>query len=273
MQNNETCGIKVIDKDDAQIYKHLEYAKTDGHPVEVGFYRNDQQFYDFLDGTKDAIVLNFHFNHNDYSVFELSHQNGLEKLERDIKLAKKYGARYAVMHTAKSPMSRREAYHKTALEHLYGQFAKLDALCRKHGFAIHLENTYESLPFYRELFAGLRERGIETVNFCFDLGHAKVWSNESFEEWMVFLEELKASGRKLHFHLHCNRGLYDEHLSLPEVETLGILKADPIFSDKSYPEMVKTIFAMFQEEIKIFEVKPDFVIENLQYIKSTLESK
>jgi sugar phosphate isomerase/epimerase len=266
----KSYGVKALDKNDALTYEYLNYAKDNGYAIEVGLYKGSEKFREYLLDIKDSIDLNFHFDHTKYSIFELSYKNNLEKLEKDIRLAKKFNVKYAIMHTAKTPMSRRKEYQRKVFEHLFDQFIAANELCRRYDFEIYLENTYQSIPFYEKLFREFRKKDIDRVNFCFDLGHAKVWSENRYAEWMTFLEELRDDGFKLHFHLHANRGTYDEHLSFVEADELGILEPDEIFSCRSYPRIIKELFEVFPEETKIFEVKPEFVIENLQYVEKNI---
>ncbi|MEJ2619399.1 MAG: hypothetical protein P8163_03885 [Candidatus Thiodiazotropha sp.] len=55
--------------------------------------------------------------------------------------------------------------------------------------------------------------------------------------------ESENSGKGIHFHLHANRGLSDDHLSFIEAEWLDIIKAD------RYTAPLKSLEAIKNREI------------------------
>lgn len=80
---------------------------------------------------------------------------------------------------------------------------------------IFIENTYEDLPFYEKLFLNAPA----SMNFVFDIGHMKIHSTKSRNEWIDFLLKLKESNRRIHFHIHDNNSVADEHKPLTEVNS------------------------------------------------------
>jgi hypothetical protein len=88
--------------------------------------------------------------------------------------------------------------------------------------------------FYRRFFGQILERDIARAHVCFDLGHAKVWATDSLADWLALLGDLAAAGLRLHFHLHANRGLADEHLSFIEAERIGITGPDAFAGPRDY---------------------------------------
>jgi sugar phosphate isomerase/epimerase len=82
-----------------------------------------------------------------------------------------------------------------------------------------IENSYEDLEFYEQLFEKLPKK----VGFCCDIGHFKVhdkgYGSVQFQQRLTtFLHKLNKEGRIIHFHIHDNNGLKDQHLTLLEGE-------------------------------------------------------
>jgi hypothetical protein len=170
---------------------------------------------------------------------------------------------------AKYPMTNQAGYWDKMIDEVTKRMLRVEEICKEVEFGVYIENTFESIKFYKAVFEKLQNTN--WLNFCFDLGHAKVWSGNSYEEWMIFLSELKQMGFKIHFHLHANHGLIDEHLSILEIdENYG---NDGVFSDKTYKQMFYEIITTYKQEIKIFEVKPDIAIENIDSMSILLQKK
>lgn len=258
-------GVKVVDKENPEVYVCIDLAREKRLCVEMGLYFNARNPCNYLSEHQDDVQVNMHFNHREYSLFVIDQHR--QRLFDDIARAKTMGATYAVTHTFVGAMTPRPEYRPRLLERLALQAKLLDSWLAEADFEIYLENTYHSIEFYRGLFDRFDAEGIEHINFCYDIGHAKVWSRDGFEEWMAFLSDLRNNGRKLHFHLHANRGLADEHLSFVEAEELGAIAADGAFSDQDYFEMLRRIFTEFPEARKIFEVKNSFAFENLKLLE------
>ncbi|MBN2824112.1 MAG: hypothetical protein JXQ76_02225, partial [Campylobacterales bacterium] len=62
----------------------------------------------------------------------------------------------------------------------------------------------------------------------------------------------------------------DEHLSLIEMEALGLDSNDGIFSNQTFVEMIKTIGENFPQARKIFEVKPEYAFKHFELLKSKM---
>lgn len=261
-------GIKVTDNTQPQTFKNIDFAVQNSLMVEIGHYYGNKKVRQYLEEAKAQLHINMHFNHNEYGILELHKHEALFK--KEIHAAKRYNAPYAIIHTARTPMSRREAYRHTLFKTLMENFKRANDICEKENFDLYLENTYQDLNFYAEMFEHITSEGLNHINFCFDIGHAKVWSMQRFEEWFEFLLALKGKGYKLHFHLHQNRGLYDEHLSFKEAKERDLIDPDSVFSDLSYPQMFEKVFSTFPQERKIFEVRPNEAIDNYETLKALL---
>lgn len=259
-------GFKVVDKNPHLLDPILDYAQAHGRPVEVGLYFGDTQALDLLARRlpEAGIPVNAHTNHEHYHVFNLHHT--LDQLEAHIQQAGFLGSAYSVLHTAYMPMTPREAARPQLMSLLLDNLERAEALCAAYDYRLHLENVFHSLTFYRALFQGVRERRLTRIHFCFDIGHAKVWSGETLAEWVDFIHELRAQGIALHCHLHANRGLADEHLSMAEVEALEIGAADGYYNEHGYPGAFWLLERNFPEAVKVFEVRAEQAIANLETV-------
>ena len=261
-------GFKIVDKDEDIVIEILQEAMREDAPVEVGLYGESKSVRAFC--TKLNSPLNIHFNHIVYSLMDIDKHKDM--FFQEIKIAKNIGADYGIHHMAKYPMTGQTGYQDALIKEVVKQMLIVEKLALEADFEVYIENTFESLSFYRKVFLGLKEKQTKRLNFCFDIGHAKVWSGDDFRSWIEFLIELKSLGFKLHFHLHANRGLIDEHLSLMEADKMGFDGNDAVFSDLTYEQMFLEIFEKFPDERKIFEVKPELAVENRKRIISILKN-
>ncbi|MCG7927872.1 MAG: hypothetical protein JAY67_20325, partial [Candidatus Thiodiazotropha taylori] len=90
-------------------------------------------------------------------------------------------------------------------------------------------------------------------------------------EWLDFLEVVRIAGKKLHFHLHTNRGLSDEHLSFIEAEWLDIIKADSFTFPLNSFEAIERIDSRFADSRKLMEVPTHEAVENLRKVVEEIE--
>lgn len=257
-------GYKIVDKEESVFLDIIDHAKAYDYSVELGLYGESRDVCDAFSALP-ASGKNLHFNHYRYTLLDT--ETVLPALTADIDSAKKMGVSYAIHHLARSPMTRRTAWQPRVLDKVVHQLGQVEALLEEKGFEIYIENTYEPLGFYHALFERLSAEGFRHLNFCFDIGHAKIWSDARFDEWMSFLKYLQESGFLIHFHLHANRGLRDEHLSFIEMEKMGFDGDDHIFSDISYAQMLQQIDRIFPQARKIFEVKPEYALQNMEWVR------
>ena len=257
-------GFKVVDRSAAQLEQLLNYAIAHRRPVEVGLYYDDPAAYDLLLRRLAArpVHVSAHTDHEHCYAFNL-HKTG-SLLDAHIRRAQSFGSAYSVLHAARLPLPARASARPALVAHLLDNLARAEDICERYDYRLHLENIFHPLDFYRDLFAGILGRGLTRIHVCFDIGHAKVWSNESLDDWLSFLDQLAAAGIRPHFHLHANRGLADEHLSLAEAEALGICGGDGGFNAYGYPGAYRLIDRRFPEAVKVFEVKADQAIANLE---------
>jgi sugar phosphate isomerase/epimerase len=90
----------------------------------------------------------------------------------------------------------------------------------RNGVDLFLENVFDESP--EHLLRLKNALGSKRLGFCFDAGHATLFSDHPVHKW---LEAFGTDLRELH--LHDNRGRRDEHLPVGEgtVNLLGVLEA------------------------------------------------
>lgn len=260
-----SLGYKIVDKEERIFLDLLEDAFVNTYAVELGLYGESERVREAF-ATLPSSQKNMHFNHYRYTLIELQEKEAL--LREDIATAHKLGAPYAVHHIAKNPMTRRKEYQPQMMAMVLDALKRAEEICVEEDFTLYVENTYEPLTFYWKLFETLHAEEYRQLQFCFDIGHAKIWSDATFDEWMLFLGKLEQMGFEIHFHLHANRGLLDEHLSFVEMEALGFDGNDYAFSDNTYAQMLEKIMTRFPQNRKIFEVKSQYAIENMQWVEA-----
>jgi len=259
-------GFKVVDKNYHLLEPILDYAVLHMRPVEIGLYFGDSAALELFDRRlfDTAIPVNAHTSHEQVHAFNLLETE--DQLEEHIRLARTLGSAYSILHTAHGPVTLRPAKRSVLMTRLLDNLERAEDLCEKHDYRLHLENVFQPLSFYREFFDGILDRGLSRMHFCFDIGHAKVWSTDTLEDWIGFMQELEAEGIALHFHLHANQGLDDDHLSLAEAAALGITSADGYYNAHGYPGAYWLIEQHFPEAVKVFEVKAEHAISNLESV-------
>lgn len=274
---NETrirsIGFKVVDRRRDEIEPLLARCQQELRPFEIGLYFNDPSSHDLIEQSlpDKNIPLNTHLDHRRLNVFALNEYDTTPHLRRQIELSLKWGADYGINHLSAFPLPRREQYQPDLQEKLFKQLSLLNSICREYHFPIYLENTYHDLDLYKQTFRLIVENQFDYLHFCFDFGHAKIWSIKPLADWLAFLEELKKDTKKIHFHLHTNRGLSDEHLSFIEAEWLNIIKPDSYTSPMNSFEAIEQIDQQFPESRKLMEAPPQEAIENLRAVADEVE--
>ncbi|MCG8488027.1 MAG: sugar phosphate isomerase/epimerase [Chromatiales bacterium] len=268
-----SIGHKIVDRRREEIEPLLVSCRQQHRPIEIGLYFNDPSCHEFIEMwlPDDQVILNTHLDHRKLSVFSLDEHENVPLLQRQIELSLNWGADYGINHVSAFPLSRREEYQPALMDKLTRRLHLLNSICRKHHFPVYLENTYHDLNFYKQLFKSIIDNHFDYLHCCFDIGHAKVWSNQPLSEWLGFLEALKKAGKRIHFHLHANRGLSDEHLSFIEAEWLDIIKADSFTAPLNSFEAIEMIDTRFPDCRKLMEVPTHEAIENLHKVAEEIE--
>ncbi|MEB4589467.1 hypothetical protein VSS37_00605 [Candidatus Thiothrix sp. Deng01] len=265
MQN---FGYKIMKKNLAEEAPVVHAAIAQQRPLEVGLYSGDEDIWEFICSTlseaAQPIPVNTHFNHYHSTLFELGKDEA--QLREQFAMAKAIGSAYSIVHLHKWPLSQHPAFRETLVEHLVRQLRRLEQFCSEYDHPVHIENTFHPLSFYRWFFGLVERLELRYIHCCFDIGHAKIWSQESLPQWLQWLHELDETGVRLHFHLHANNGLADQHLAFVESENLGLNKADDYTQTGDYFAAIASLHQQFPDSRKVFEVKPALALENMELV-------
>ena len=259
-------GLKVADDDPQRIGPVLDYAIRECRPLEVGLYFGEPAAHELLSQrlADSAVPVNAHTDHERFHAFNLDQTEDL--LKAHIRVAQGLGSRYSILHAAGQPMTPRMSRRAALLSRLLDNLERAEELCEMHDYCLYLENVFHPLDLYRALFESIHSRGLNHIHFCFDIGHAKIWSKEALEDWLDFMDDLMDMGFGLHCHLHANQGFIDQHLAMAEVEALGIAGDDGFYNPYGYPGAYWVIERRFPEAVKVFEVKPELAIANYETV-------
>jgi sugar phosphate isomerase/epimerase len=259
-------GFKIVDRSRSEIEPLVARTLEEHRPIEVGLYFGDSGALDFLEqqlpsgGLKVAV----HLDHMRLSILDLERRK--PALREQLTQARRLGAAYVITHLSPYPTPARPELREPLLERICSGLRHAIALSHDHGLGVHIENTYDGPAFYRWLHRSVQARGVDGVHVCFDLGHAKVWSTDHLQGWLGLLCELRDTARGLHFHLHANRGLSDEHLSFIQAERLGITAADGFTGSLDYYQALAEIAERFPAAAKVFEVPAAEAEDNLDHV-------
>jgi len=118
---------------------------------------------------------------------------------------------------------------------------------------IYVENTYEDLYFYEKLF----KNAPLDMNFVCDIGHLKIHSpNQSQMEWTLFLKRLAFQGRGIHFHIHDNNGIQDQHNPISTDNNKKIIT----FVQKLLAYFPSSVFVLEQHSTSIEDMFKDYLL-------------
>ncbi|WP_058556617.1 sugar phosphate isomerase/epimerase [Thiohalocapsa sp. ML1] len=263
-------GFKVVDRARAEASPMVERALAEGRPIEIGLYFENADCRAYLRDTLAgaAIPVTVHLDHRRLSLVRLSRAS--ELLDEQLSAAATLGARRVLTHIAPYPLT--PSRHRWPA--LWGQLtewlSRLDRRAAEHGLGLLIENTFHSLGFYRDFAAVVLAAAGPDTGLCFDIGHAKVWSDTTLAAWLGFLAEVDNAGRPLHCHLHANDGLYDRHLSFADAERDGLTVPDSFTGTLDGFAALAAIDVALPMADKIFEVPPEQALTNLDLILTRL---
>lgn len=247
----------------------LRYAKARGLGIEFGIFDREgkrrKDFIPILQEYAPFIDINVHMNFYEHRVYNFSKR--IPSVMEDIALYKQLNCNYGIIHLT----SRSEALKSE--NHIYQrgmeQLKLVDKIGKQMGFEFYLENVHQSLNFYKKMLENARKFRLTNIHFCFDLGHAKVYSpidKTTITDWVLWLKTLE----KVHFHLHNNRGrknLKTPHYKLDKHMPFGNeTEADDFSEGVEYVSLVRHLENEFPESKKVFEVKPHYGLSNIRTI-------
>jgi len=132
----------------------------------------------------------------------------VRRLRQTVDLAPRFRARGVVMHGGYSEWLY-DFRPNLWLEPARRTFSEIADAAERAGTDIFLENVFDEIPDH---LLRLREAVVSPrLGFCFDPGHATLFSRLPVQKWV---EALAPGLREMH--LHDNRGLRDDHLPVGE---------------------------------------------------------
>ncbi len=235
-------------------------------------YAQDPASHDCLDSLlpDSGCMLNT-LDHRRLNVFALDDDDLISRLRRQIEHSLQWGANYGINHLSAFSLTRRPEYQEALELKLTHHLRMLNRFCSEYGFPMHIENTYHDIDLYERVMLRIAREALDQLHFCFDVGHAKVWSLRPLKAWFDFLADLERSGIRLHFHLHTDRGLSDEHLSFLDAEWIGLCELHEYTAPWNSFEALSMLEQRFPQARKVMEVQPSEARENPQRVLEEID--
>lgn len=194
--------------------KFLTYAKEHGHSIEVASFaysdvldtnwkeilKDHQQK---LQGFKGIISLHGAFldltiHSRDKKIKEVAQK----RIYHNLEIANHLNAQYVIFHGNFNPLITHESYRKYWIEenaHFWS------GILDEYRCTVLLENVWEPAP---DVFKKVLEKvKSPRLRVCFDTGHAHIFSEVLFEEWVSVLRE-----DIVYMHINDNKGYVDNEL-------------------------------------------------------------
>ena len=204
--------------------KLIKKLLSDGKSVEFATYNDNliteeeiekMSLYNF---DRDKIIY-----HADYSKFDFdlyfrarNKEDKMNQLIEELKRAKSLNAGKMVLHIENSnPIpdtsdSKIEYFIIKTIEIFKKLYEKYE---EANEITILIENTFSDIKYYERVIKSLIEKGYN-VGFTLDIGHAKIWSGNSLNEWLEVTNNFIELKIPVHYHIHCNNGDFDTHTPL-----------------------------------------------------------
>ncbi|MCS7199974.1 MAG: sugar phosphate isomerase/epimerase family protein [Caldimicrobium sp.] len=169
----------------------------------------------------ESITLSIHLPFMDLSLGALDfwvRKISLKRLFQGMEVASLFEPILCVFHSGYHPDYHREPQEEWRKIFTEEALPKILAFAEDLGIVLALENTFEPEPeFMLPIFQSYHER----LGWCFDPGHARVFSERDELSWLTnlypYLREI---------HCHDNKGKWDDHLPLGD----GVIDFRRIFS-------------------------------------------
>jgi sugar phosphate isomerase/epimerase len=200
----------------AAVPEFVAYAKAEGFNLEVATfgYTNvyEMDWQQALKDHKQQLAgfkgkVSFHGVFQDVTVHSSDQkiaQISKERVLGSLEAADALGAGQAVFHGSLNPLVLNDYYRKNWLDRNADFWRQA---LEHYGGTVLLENVWESDP---EVFRSLLDLvGSPRLKFCFDVGHANVYSCVPFQEWIAMLGE-----NMTYMHLSDNTGEKDQHMEI-----------------------------------------------------------
>lgn len=287
--NINGLGFKIVDniKEKHFIDVLINYINKQKNkvPLELAFYKDDLNFQKYIiDKLINAnIDISFHLHTKKFTLDTLLRKNTFDynELIKQLETMKKYNIKKAIFHLSNVLLENKDIEMNVKLyKLLYIHLKNINDILKDYDIKIYIENVFDSREFYLNLMKCCKD--LEFIHFCLDIGHAKVWSGSSIFEWFITLKYMQSIGKDIHFHMHCNYGLFDNHISIQEYnknredKDIFLMKDYNLYgkdaSQSSYEEIYKYIIENFSDNTKIMEIKPEYTIKEYEYLLSYINS-
>lgn len=202
----------------------------------------------------------FHLNSKEVNLIDFSQ----EKFLRELSLARCLNSRKLIIHPEKLDAPKRLSYQFYYIPEIVKKLKEITEYLDETE-TIYIENVRFELEFYQMLFLEIKEKNIKQVGFCFDIGHGKVFSQYSFEEWFFFLEWLDSEDIDIYFHIHANEGHKDEHKPFYSFKDISILN-DGVYTNDVIKDL-KRLFKKFSDKWFSLELMPEDVIKEIEFLE------
>jgi|GEM_PF-2454694 len=150
----------------------------------------------------DNLVIHLAVSNKLLNIKDIDKDIWLDNWKKQIEVAETLKPKYFVIHgTSKE---RKQNPENIVFENMKKNWNILKSLT---DIPFYIENTYEDLAFYNRFFDYLDD---PDLNFVLDIGHIKIHSKEIHDDIIQIMLDF-AKTRKIHFHIHDNNALQDQH--------------------------------------------------------------
>lgn len=239
---------------------------TEEQPLEIGLECYDPRFYDknselirvFSEKTMNHPnkIAHLTLTAKVLNVTALSEEEWINIWKDQLDPVNKIDPNYLIIHATSKES--RKLHVDEQITNICINFPKIENIFKR---PIFIENTYEDLDFYEKLFF----IAPNSMNFVFDIGHMKVHSKRTMDDWILFLDKLRNEGRKIHFHLHDNNGIYDLHKTISKMNDPSVIEF-VIKLIKLFPEFN---FILESHSNNFKEIEEDFLLIKSNLVKET----
>ena len=196
----------------------------------------------------------------------------LQSLTYELSQAKRLGLQKAVIHHGYSHHPLVKMYQNTPEQYADVVLPLLKQV-RQDGLLLHPENTFEDVHFHRKFFERLIAKGAaKDVGFCLDIGHTRVFSQNSLNDWLALVKDLHSAGVNVHYHIHVNRGSIDDHLTLCEGHCEDLLAPNPPWLDEPLLSWLQRAIDTTPNAIFCQEHPAEKATEAMWFFKELLET-
>jgi hypothetical protein len=227
--------------------------------------------YTYYNKNMNDIMENRRLFENKQSSFHINSKVGnfsdfsKEDIEYELHIGRLLGSKKFIFHPEKHDAPKKTQYQANLLGDYFEKLIELSSML-KNDEKIYIENVRFEIEFYKSFFKLIHINGIKNIGFCFDIGHAKVFSGYNFEKWYQFLLFLDGKEIDIYFHVHANEGSYDEHKPYHSYHDIGVLN-DDYFSDNIHRDLSK-MFHHFKNKWFSLELMPTDVIKEIEFFES-----